>query len=64
MYNKTIGGIILWSKSIEGVIETGIIVYNDLSYDILTKEQYLSFKRNEFAKVFSVSPLYEEFKND
>lgn len=53
-----------WSKNSEGVIETGIVVYKDLSYVILTKEQYLDFKRNEFSKVISASNLYAQFKDE
>ena len=53
-----------WSKNSEGVIDTGVIIYDDLSYDILTKEQYLNFKCNEFNTVISASPIYKEFKED
>ena len=53
-----------WSKNSEGVIDTGVIIYDDLSYDILTKEQYLVFKNSEFNTVISASPIYKEFKED
>ena len=33
-------------------------------YDILTKEQYLTFKNSEFTTVISASPLYKDFKED
>ena len=53
-----------WSKNSEGVIETGVVVYNDLSYVILTKEQYLYSKMNRFSNLHSASPLYKQFKNE
>lgn len=53
-----------WSKDSEGVIDTGVIIYDDLSYNILTKEQYLTFKNSEFTTVISASPLYKDFKED
>ena len=53
-----------WSKDKEGFVETGVIIYDDLSYDILTKKQYLAFKNSEFNTVISASPLYNEFKED
>ena len=53
-----------WSKNTEGIIETGVVVYSDLSYDILSKEEYMAFKRNEFGKVLSASPLYKDFKDE
>ena len=53
-----------WSKDRVGFIETGVIIYDDLSYDILTKEQYLTFKNSEFTTVISASPLYKDFKED
>ena len=52
------------SKDKVGFVETGVIIYDDLSYDILTKEQYLAFKNSEFNAVISASPLYNEFKED
>ena len=53
-----------WSKDKDGFVETGVIIYDDLSYDILTKEQYLVFKSNEFNKVISASSIYKEFKDE
>ena len=53
-----------WSKDMEGTIEVGVIVYNDLSYSILSKEQYLDFKRNEMSEILSASHIYKEFKED
>jgi len=53
-----------WSKDKNGFIETGVIVYDDLSYDILTKEQYLVFKSSELNTVVSSSSLYKDFKED
>ena len=53
-----------WSKDMEGIVEVGVIVFNDLSYSILTKEQYLDFKRNELSEVLSASNLYSQFKDE
>ena len=53
-----------WSKNSEGIIETGVIIYNDLSYDILTKEEYLRFKRVEICNILSASPLYRMYKDE
>ena len=53
-----------WSKDMEGKVDAGVIVYNDLSYSILTKEQYLDFKRNEMAEIISASNLYSQFKEE
>lgn len=53
-----------WSKDMEGTIDAGVVVYTDLSYSILTKEQYLDFKRDELSKVLSASNLYSQFKEE
>lgn len=53
-----------WSKDMEGTVDAGVIVYNDLSYFILSKEQYLDFKRNEMSEVLSTSNLYRQFKDE
>ncbi|MBP5684037.1 MAG: hypothetical protein J6X02_02120 [Bacilli bacterium] len=53
-----------WSKDMEGNVDIGVIVYNDLSYSILTKEQYLDFRRREMSIVFSASNLYKRFKDE
>jgi len=53
-----------WSKRMKGMVDVGIVVYNDLSYDILTKKQYLDYKRSVFDTVMSASPIYREFKED
>ena len=53
-----------WSKDMEGTVEVGVIVYNDLSYSILSKEQYLDFKRNEMSEVLSASTPYRQFKEE
>ena len=53
-----------WSKDMEGIVDVGVIVYNDLSYSILTKEQYLNFKRNEMSEIISASNLYSQFKEE
>ncbi|MBQ7790185.1 MAG: hypothetical protein IJ399_02865 [Bacilli bacterium] len=47
-----------WSKDLHGVVEFGVIIYNDLSYDILSKEE---FKRYEISQINeSLSFLYRE----
>lgn len=51
-----------WSKDSEGVIDTGVIIYDDLSYDILTKEQYLNFKCNEIPSTFSY--MYHNWEDE
>ena len=53
-----------WSKDMEGIVEVGVVVYSDLNYSLLNKEQYLEYKRSEFAAVMSASPIYKEFKED
>ena len=53
-----------WSKDMEGIVDVGVIVYNDLSYSILTKEQYLEFIRSEMSEVLSASYLYRQFKEE
>ncbi len=53
-----------WSKNMEGIIDAGVIVYNDLSYSILTKDEYLDFKRNEMSEVLSASTPYKYFKEE
>lgn len=51
-----------WSKDMEGIVDVGVIVYNDLSYSILTKEQYLIFKRSEMTEVLLCAiRLYKTF---
>ncbi len=52
-----------WSKNYEGNIETGVIIYNDLSYNILTKKQYDEYKQGQLAEILSASNLYREFKD-
>ena len=47
-----------WSKDLQGEVEFGVIIYNDLSYDILSKEE---FKRYEMSQINeSLSFLYQE----
>ena len=42
-----------WAKNFPGITEFGVIVYDDLSYQILTKEKYRQFKASQFAEAFS-----------
>ena len=44
----------------EGIVEVGVVVYSDLSYDLLNKEQYLEYKRSNFAAIMSASNIYRE----
>ena len=53
-----------WSKDMEGIVEVGVIFYNDLNYDFLNKEQYLEYKRSTFDTIMSASHIYKEFKED
>lgn len=48
----------------EGIVEVVVVVYSDLSYDFLNKEQYLEYKRSNFAAIMSASNIYKEFKED
>ena len=53
-----------WSKDMEGIVEeVVVVVYSDLSYDLLNKEQYLEYKRSNFAAIMSASNIYKEFKD-
>ena len=53
-----------WSKDMKGIVEVGVVVYNNLNYDLLNKEQYLAYKGRVFAEIMSASPIYKEFKKD
>ena len=53
-----------WSKNYEGNIEIGVIIYDDFSYNILTKEQYTEYKQGQLDQIISSSKLYKEFKED
>ena len=53
-----------WSKNYEGNIEIGVIIYDDLSYNILTKKQYTEYKQEQLDEIISSSKLYKEFKED
>ena len=50
-----------WSKDKEGEVELGVLVYNDLSYDILSKEQFLQYKSTQLIE--SLSFLYNDQEN-
>ena len=52
----------IWSKDKIGIIDVGVIVFDDLSYDILTKEQYLAFKKDQFDVIISSGSTCELFK--
>ena len=42
-----------WAKNFPNITEFGVVVYTDLSYQILTKEKYRQFKASQFAEAFS-----------
>lgn len=50
-----------WSKNLEGKVEFGVIVYDDLSYDILTKEEMMRRETTELGALLSLNP--GAFKN-
>ncbi len=49
-----------WSKNFPGITEFGVVVYTDLSYQILTKEKYRQFKASQFAEAFSFQYRHDE----
>ena len=53
-----------WSKNYDGVIDVGIIIYDDLSYDFLTKEEYLAFLNNSFDIRLKRKYIEEEANKD
>lgn len=46
-----------WSKDLNGEVEFGVIVYSDLSYDILSKEQFNQYQTTQLND--SLSFLYK-----
>ena len=50
-----------WSKDKEGNVELGVIIYDDLSYDILTKEEMMRRETTELGALLSLNP--GAFKN-
>ena len=53
-----------WSKDMQGIVEFGVIIYNDSNYRFLTKEEYLKYQENKFNTIMSASKFYKEFKED
>lgn len=54
-----------WSKDMQGIVEFGVIIYNDSNYKFLTKEEYLKYKENIFFNIIMpASKFYKEFKED
>lgn len=47
-----------WSKDLQGEVEFGVIIYNDLSYDILSKEEFKQYEISQINE--SLSFLYQE----
>lgn len=39
-----------WSKDMDGTVECGVIVYDDLTYRILTKKDYIAFRASELTQ--------------
>ena len=46
-----------WSKNLEGEIEFGVLIYNDLSYSIISKEEFKQYKAAQLSE--SLSFLYK-----
>lgn len=46
-----------WSKNLEGEIEFGVLIYNDLSYNILSKEEFKQYEAAQLNE--SLSFLYK-----
>jgi len=42
-----------WSNNLEGLVNVGVIIYNDLSYRILSEKEYNEFRVNEFTQAAS-----------
>ena len=38
-----------WSKDLQGEIKVGVLVYDDLSYEILTEQEYKKWKKEQFS---------------
>lgn len=47
-----------WSKELEGEIELGVLVYDDLSYDILSKEEFNHYEATQLYN--SLGFLYHD----
>ena len=42
-----------WSKDLESDVEFGILIYDDLSYDILSKEEFNQYKSSQLNESLS-----------
>ena len=51
-----------WTKDLEGMVEFGVLIYNDFSYDLLTKEEVKRYDRGQVHEVFSYLYKDEEDK--
>ncbi len=49
-----------WSKNYDGVVAIGVLVYDDGSFDILTENEYLKYKKS--ALNFSLSSFYHKWE--
>lgn len=45
-----------WSKDLEGEVEIGVLIYNDLSYNILSKKEFKQYEISQMNQ--SLSFLY------
>ena len=45
-----------WSKDLDGEVEIGVLIYNDLSYDILSKKEFKQYVISQINQ--SLSFLY------
>lgn len=42
-----------WSEDLEGEVEFGVLIYEDLSYDILSKEELNQYKSSQLNESLS-----------
>lgn len=47
-----------WTKDLEGNVNFGVIIYSDLSYELLSKKEIQEYERVQFLE--SISFLYKE----
>lgn len=42
-----------WTNDLEGIVEFGVLIYDDLSYDLLSKEEVKKYESRQLSEVFS-----------
>ena len=52
-----------WTKDLEGIVEFGVLIYDDLSYDLLSKEDFKRYEKAQLSEVFSYLYKKEEDKH-